>query len=68
MATVGNTYLTLADKFAQKEGNGSITKTIIELLNQSNEILDDAVVRECNSGSVHKTTVRNGLPDVEFRK
>lgn len=68
MATVGNTYLTLKDKFAQKEGNGSITKTIIELLAQSNEILDDAVVRECNSGAVHKTTVRNGLPEVEFRK
>ena len=68
MATVGNTYLTLKDKFSQKEGNGSITKTIIELLAQTNEILDDAVVRECNSGSVHKTTVRNGLPEVEFRK
>jgi len=67
MATVGNTYLTLKDKIAQTE-NGKVTNTIIDILAQSNEILEDAVVRECNSGAVHKTTVRNGLPDIEFRQ
>lgn len=67
MALVGNTYLTLKDKFAQKE-NGKITNTIVDLLAQSNVLIEDAVVRECNEGSTHKTTVRNGLPEVEFRK
>ena len=67
MALTGNTYLTLKDKFAQKE-NGKIATTIIDLLSQSNVLLEDAVVRECNEGSTHKTTVRNGLPEVEFRK
>ncbi|MBQ8848477.1 MAG: hypothetical protein IJ003_05985 [Candidatus Gastranaerophilales bacterium] len=67
MALVGNTYLTLKDKFAQKE-NGKIATTIVDLLSQSNVLLEDAVVRECNEGSTHKTTVRNGLPEVEFRK
>ena len=67
MALVGNTYLTLKDHFAQKE-NGKITNTIVDLLVQSNVLLEDAVVRECNEGSTHKTTVRNGLPEVEFRK
>ncbi|MBQ2983393.1 MAG: hypothetical protein IJD57_01165 [Candidatus Gastranaerophilales bacterium] len=67
MALVGNTYLTLKDKFAQKE-NGKIATTIVDLLAQSNALLEDAVVRECNEGSTHKTTVRNGLPEVEFRK
>ncbi|MBR1617478.1 phage capsid protein [bacterium] len=67
MATVGNTYLTLKDHFAQKE-NGHITNTIVDLLSQSNVLIEDAVVRECNEGSTHKTTVRNGLPEVEFRK
>ena len=67
MATVGNTYLTLKDKFAQKE-NGKIATTIVDLLAQSNVLIEDAVVRECNEGSTHKTTVRNGLPEVEFRK
>ncbi|MBR6299196.1 MAG: hypothetical protein IKR34_08095 [Candidatus Gastranaerophilales bacterium] len=67
MATVGNTYLTLKDKFAQKT-DGRIANTIIDLLTQTNVVLEDAVVRECNEGSTHKTTVRNGLPEVEFRK
>ena len=67
MALVGNTYLTLKDHFTQKE-NGRITNTIVDLLAQSNVIIEDAVVRECNEGSTHKTTVRNGLPEVEFRK
>ena len=67
MALVGNTYLTLKDKFAQKE-NGKIATTIVDLLSQSNVLLEDAVVRECNEVSTHKTTVRNGLPEVEFRK
>ncbi len=67
MPTVGNTYLTLKDKFAQKV-NGKIANTIIDLLTQTNVVLEDAVVRECNEGSTHKTTVRNGLPEVEFRK
>ena len=67
MSLVGNTYLTLKDKIAQKE-NGKVTSTIIDLLSQSNVLLEDAVVRECNEGSTHKTTVRNGLPEVEFRK
>ncbi|MDD3238228.1 MAG: hypothetical protein PHV37_09055 [Candidatus Gastranaerophilales bacterium] len=67
MATVGNTYLTLKDKYSQTEA-GKVTSTIIDLLSQSNVLLEDAVVKECNEGSTHKTTVRNGLPDVEFRK
>lgn len=67
MATIGNTYLTLKDKYAQTE-DGKVTSTIIDLLATTNELLEDAVTVECNEGSHHKTTVRNGLPEVEFRK
>ncbi len=67
MTLKGNTYLTLKDKFAQRE-NGKIASAIIEVLSQTNSLIEDAVVRECNEGSTHKTTVRNGLPEVEFRK
>ena len=67
MAIVGNTYITLKDKLAQSE-NGRAASAIVDLLAQSNVIIEDAVVRECNEGSTHKTTVRNGLPEVEFRK
>lgn len=68
MATVGNTYLTLKDMYSQMEGEGKVTATIIDLFVQSNAILEDAVTLECNDGTTHKTTVRNGLPDPEFRK
>lgn len=67
MAIVGNTYITLKDKLAQTE-NGRAATAIVDLLAQSNVLIEDAVVRECNEGSTHKTTVRNGLPEVEFRK
>ena len=67
MAIIGNTYITLKDKLAQTE-NGKAATAIVDLLAQSNAIIEDAIVRECNEGSTHKTTVRNGLPEVEFRK
>lgn len=67
MPIVGDTFLTLKDKLAQTE-NGKVTSTIIDLLAQTSSILDDAVVKECNNGDSNKTTVRNGLPEAEFRQ
>ena len=68
MATVGNSYPSLRDYYAQLEGDGKITSTLIDLFIQSNTMLEDAVVLECNDGSKHKTTVRNGLPEPQFRR
>jgi hypothetical protein len=67
MALVGNDYLTLKDMYAQTEG-GKVTSTIIDIFMNTNVLLEDAIAVECNDGSSHKTTVRNGLPEVEFRK
>ena len=67
MALVGNSYLTLKDKYAQME-NGKVTSTIIDLFAKTSTLMEDAITVECNDGSGHKTTVRNGLPEVEFRK
>lgn len=68
MATKGNTFPTLKDYYSQLDGKGNITSTIIDLFVQCNPMLEDAVTVECNDGTNHKTTVRNGLPEVEFRK
>ena len=68
MATIGQSYPNLRDVYAQKEGNGNITSTIIDLFIQENVLLEDAIAVECNDGTNHVTTVRNGLPEVEFRK
>lgn len=66
MATVGNTYLTLADVLKRKDPNDQ-TAAIIELLAQSNPILQDMVVRPCNDGMSHLTTVRTGIPEATWR-
>ena len=66
MATVGNTYLTLADLFKRKDPNNQVAQ-IIEMLHEFNPMLEDAPVRECNNGTKHLTTVRTGLPDVTWR-
>jgi len=41
--------------------------TIIELLSQTNEILEDMLVMEGNLPTGHKTTVRTGLPQATWR-
>lgn len=66
MATLATEVLTYADLAKRMDANGRID-TIIEMLMQWNEILDDMLVRECNNGTAHKTTVRTGLPEATWR-
>lgn len=68
MATVGNTYLTLSDMFKQRDGDGQVVSDIIELLSETNPILQDMIVAECNNGTHNLTTVRTGLPSGTWRK
>lgn len=67
MATIGNTFLTLADLYKQRDETRGITD-IIEMLAQRNDILQDAPAMECNQGTTHLTTVRTGLPTPTWRK
>ena len=66
MATVGNTYLTLADVFKRTDGDKQIA-SVIELLAQDNPILQDMIVKEANDGTTHLTTVRTGIPEATWR-
>ncbi len=67
MATVGNTYLTLADLRKQQNKDDEIAD-ILEIMAQQNEMLGDAPTIECNEGNTHLTTVRAGLPSPTWRK
>jgi hypothetical protein len=67
MAVIGNTYITLADLFKRQDPNHQIAQ-IIELLAQTNPILQDMVVKPCNDGTTHLTTVRTGIPEGTWRK
>lgn len=66
MATIGSTALTYADWAKRLDDNYRVA-TIIELLSQTNEILDDMLVVEGNLPTGHKTTVRTGLPQATWR-
>lgn len=66
MATLGNSYLTLADRFKRTE-NGKMAAEIIEMMTDTNEMLKDAMAMQCNDGTSHITTIRTGLPSAVFR-
>src|SRR5258707_3776006 len=66
MAAIGNTALTYQD-WAKRMDDGYRVASIIELLAQTNEILDDMLVIEGNLPTGHKTTVRTGLPQATWR-
>ncbi len=67
MPTIVQTNPTLAD-VAHNIGTNTKVGKIIEVLNQRQDLLDDAVVLEANSGTHHKTSVRSGLPRGTWRK
>lgn len=66
MAVKGLTALTLADWAKRVDPNGKIDK-IVELLAQTNPILQDMMMVEGNLPTGHRTTVRTGLPSVTWR-
>lgn len=68
MGTLSTTNPTLADVASRMTADGKIDPQIVEMLNETNEILDDMTVIEANGFTEHKTTVRSGLPAGTWRK
>jgi hypothetical protein len=66
MALIGALALTYADWAKRNESDGSISM-IIELLSQTNDVLDDMLVVEANGTTGHVTTVRTGIPSATWR-
>lgn len=67
MATLAVTNPTLLDLARASDPDGKIT-AIIEILNETNEILDDMTWMEGNLITGHRTSVRTGLPAPTWRK
>lgn len=65
-ATIGGTVLTLTDWAKRLDPDGT-TSDIVELLNQTNEILADWMFMEGNLPTGHRVTMRTGLPSVAWR-
>lgn len=68
MGTLSTTNPTLADVASRMTADGKIDPQIVEMLNETNEILDDMTVIEANGFTEHKTTIRSGLPAGTWRK
>jgi len=67
MATLAVTHPTLLDLTKRLDPDGRIAP-IVEILNQSNEVLDDMVWLEGNLPTGNRTTIRTGLPSGTWRK
>lgn len=66
-STLAVTNPTLLDVAKRMAPDGSID-TIVELLNQTNEILDDMTFVEGNLPTGHRSTARTGIPNATWRK
>ena len=67
MAALVTTNPTLADVAKRMDPDGRID-TIVEILNETNEVLDDMTMLEGNLPTGHRTTIRTGLPAPTWRK
>lgn len=67
MTTLATQVLTLSDWAKRVDPDGKVD-AVVELLNETNEILMDALWKEGNLPTGHKTTIRTGLPSVAWRK
>jgi hypothetical protein len=67
MAVLSVNNPTLLDLAKASDPSGKIA-IIVEILNETNEILDDMVWVEGNLPTGHKTTIRSGLPTPTWRK
>ena len=67
MSVLATTHPTLLDLAKRTDPDGRIA-SIVEILNQTNEILPDMVWLEGNLPTGHRTTVRTGIPEPTWRK
>lgn len=67
MSTLSIAYPTLLDVAKATDPNGSIAD-VAEILNETNEVLDDMVMKEGNLATGHRGSIRGGLPAPTWRK
>jgi hypothetical protein len=67
MATLATTNPTLLDLAKSTDPDGKIAE-VVEILNETNEILPDMSWMEGNLPTGHRTTIRSGLPAPTWRK
>lgn len=67
MAVLATTNATLADLAKRLDPDGGLS-AIVEILSETNEIIEDVPWMEGNLPTGHRTTIRSGLPVPTWRK
>lgn len=67
MTTIGSTYIGVAD-FYKGQDRDADKGDIINMMRQTNSVMEDAVIRECNEGKIHRHSIISGLPDATWGK
>lgn len=67
MATLSVTNPTLLDLAKIMDPDGKVA-TVVEILNETNEVLEDMSWLEGNLPTGHRTTIRSGIPEPTWRK
>lgn len=67
MAVLGITNPTLGDLAKRLDPGGAID-SIVEILKQTDEVLEDMVWKEGNLPTGHRSTIRTGIPEPTWRK
>lgn len=67
MTVLATKHLTLVDLMKQKVGE-SIESDIAEIMSETDVVLKNLHVKECNDGTNNKAVIRSGLPSGTFRK
>lgn len=68
MTALSSLYPTLLDISKRLGPDGKVVSDIVEILDQSNDMLDDIVWQEANNTTGHLVTIRDGIPEPVFRK
>ena len=66
MATLSANYLTMLDHAKRLDPDGK-TADIVEMLSQTNSIVNDMLMKEGNLPTGEQTTIRTGLPTAYYR-
>src|SRR5690606_28032802 len=67
MAVLATTHPTLLDLAKRLDPDDRIAD-IVEILKQTNDVLEDMVWQEGNLPTGHRTTIRSGLPEPTWRR
>jgi hypothetical protein len=67
MAVLAATNPTLMDVAKLKEPDGGMTTDVVDMLSQSNPLIEHGTFMEANGGTYHRSSQRTGIPDPTWR-